>query len=64
MDEKSVAGGADACEPAKIDPTDARMQIQSLVSALRMRNASRELSLAITNLQQAFFWLDEVNRLS
>jgi len=50
--------------PSAKDPTDARVRIEQIVTDLRAMKPSREMALAITNLQQAFFWLDEVNRLS
>ena len=49
---------------AEIDATDARVRIQYLIDGLRATKPTRELALAITKLQEAFFWLDEVNRLS
>ena len=44
------------------DPNDARILVQELVAKLRgsdKRGKSREVSLAITKLQEAAYWLGE-----
>lgn len=46
------------------DPTSMRCVIQEMIEDLRKSKPTRESSLAVTKLQEAFFWLDEVNRLS
>lgn len=50
--------------PAAKDPTDVRVMIEKMVTDLQAMKSTREMSLAITKLEEAFFWLDEVNRLS
>lgn len=57
--------GLDAPQsPAPRDATDIRVRIEEDIVALRAGKQTRESSLAITQLQVAHFWLDEVNRLS
>lgn len=49
------------------DATAVRCNIEACIAALRDEDGktkSREMSLAVTKLQEAFFWLDEHNRLS
>lgn len=49
------------------DPTMVKIHIQSCMSALRDedgRAKSRELSIAVTKLQEATMWIDEHLRLS
>ena len=49
------------------DPTDCKVIIDQLVEAIQgpdKRAASRELSLAVTNLQQARMWINEHQKLA
>lgn len=49
------------------DPTLVKIHIESCISSLRdedCRCKSRELSLAVTKLQEATMWIDEHLRLS
>lgn len=60
MDESKLVGITN-------DPTDCKVIIDELVEAIQgpdKRAASRELSLAVTNLQQARMWINEHQRLS
>lgn len=44
------------------DASQCRCAIEAMVGALNGGPKSREISLAITKLQEAFMWLDEHNR--
>jgi hypothetical protein len=49
------------------DPTAIKIHVQSCISSLRDedgRSKTRELSLAVTKLQEAVMWIDEHQRLS
>lgn len=49
------------------DPTIIKIHIQFCITNLRTKDGntkSRELSLAVTKLQEATFWIDEHLRLS
>lgn len=49
------------------DPTMVKIHIESCITALRDedgRSKTRELSLAVTKLQEATMWIDEHLRLS
>lgn len=54
--------GLDTPQPK--DATDIRVRIEQDIAALKAGKPTRESSLAVTKLQEAYFWLDEVNRLS
>ena len=49
------------------DPTMIKIHIESCISSLRDEDGktkTRELSLAVTKLQEAVMWIDEHQRLS
>lgn len=53
--------------PTPHDPTMIKIHIQSCISGLRDEDGkakSRELSLAVTKLQEAVMWIEEHQRFS